>query len=161
MPSSGMWRCVDLVLSDVSEEHIASIFRVEKSASEEAAWTGGSSANVGSHKIYMSPRPRRRHSPHYAVLSRLPLLSLSQPMPKHDLSTLFPDNFNLCSSFDMRDQLSHLHRTTGEFVDIHSLIFTLLDRRHQDERYRLQGSKHFTDLICPQFLPQYNFELLL
>jgi hypothetical protein len=33
MPSSGMWRRVDLVWSDVSEERIASIFRVEKSAS--------------------------------------------------------------------------------------------------------------------------------
>jgi hypothetical protein len=29
-----MWRCVGLVLTDVSEEHIASIFTVEKSASE-------------------------------------------------------------------------------------------------------------------------------
>jgi hypothetical protein len=30
-----MWCCVDLVLTDVSEERIASIFRVEKSSSEE------------------------------------------------------------------------------------------------------------------------------
>jgi hypothetical protein len=30
MPSSGMWRPVDLVGTDVSEERIASIFRVEK-----------------------------------------------------------------------------------------------------------------------------------
>jgi hypothetical protein len=29
MPSSGMWRRVDIVLTDVSEERIASIFRVE------------------------------------------------------------------------------------------------------------------------------------
>jgi hypothetical protein len=28
-----MWRCVDLALTDVSEERIASMFRVEKSAS--------------------------------------------------------------------------------------------------------------------------------
>jgi hypothetical protein len=39
-----MWRCVGLVLTDVSEERIASIFRVEKSASEEPAWAGGCSA---------------------------------------------------------------------------------------------------------------------
>jgi hypothetical protein len=37
MPSYGMWRCVDLVSTDVSEEHIASIFRAEKSTSEEPA----------------------------------------------------------------------------------------------------------------------------
>jgi hypothetical protein len=35
-----MWRRVDLVWTDVSEKYIASIFRVEKSASEEPAWAG-------------------------------------------------------------------------------------------------------------------------
>jgi hypothetical protein len=35
MSSSGMWRRVDLAITDVSEERIASIFMVEKSASEE------------------------------------------------------------------------------------------------------------------------------
>jgi hypothetical protein len=39
--SSGMWRCVDLASTDVSEERIASIFRVEKSASVEPAWADG------------------------------------------------------------------------------------------------------------------------
>jgi hypothetical protein len=38
-----MWRRVDLVWTDVSEERIASIFRVEKSASEEPIWAGGCS----------------------------------------------------------------------------------------------------------------------
>jgi hypothetical protein len=32
-----MWRCVDLVWTDVSEERIAYIFRVDKLASEEPA----------------------------------------------------------------------------------------------------------------------------
>jgi hypothetical protein len=41
MPSSGMWRRVDLVWTDVSVECITSIFRVEKSANEEPAWAGG------------------------------------------------------------------------------------------------------------------------
>jgi hypothetical protein len=67
-----MWRRVDLVWTDVSEERIASIFRVEKSA--DSRWflghgffyyeDGGDTflCNVGSHKIYMVPHPRRRHS---------------------------------------------------------------------------------------------------
>jgi hypothetical protein len=46
MPSSGMWRRVDLVWTDVSEERIASIFRAQKSASEEPAWAGGCSVQV-------------------------------------------------------------------------------------------------------------------
>jgi hypothetical protein len=36
-----MWRHVDLMWTDVLEERIASIFMVEKSASEEPAWAGG------------------------------------------------------------------------------------------------------------------------
>jgi hypothetical protein len=36
-----MWRGVDIVWTNVSEESIASIFRVEKSTSEEASWAGG------------------------------------------------------------------------------------------------------------------------
>jgi hypothetical protein len=36
-----MWRCIDLASTDVSEESISSIFRVEKSASGEPAWAGG------------------------------------------------------------------------------------------------------------------------
>jgi hypothetical protein len=41
MPSSGVWRRVDVVdWTDVSEDRIASIFRVEKSASEEPARAG-------------------------------------------------------------------------------------------------------------------------
>jgi hypothetical protein len=34
-----MWGRVDLVWPDVTEERIASIFRVEKSANEEPAWS--------------------------------------------------------------------------------------------------------------------------
>jgi hypothetical protein len=89
MPSAGMWGRVDFVWTDVSEERIASIFRVEKSVSEEPAWAGGGTLptsatcshwfhargfyypedgddtflrNVGSHKLYMAKHPRRRHS---------------------------------------------------------------------------------------------------
>jgi hypothetical protein len=36
-----MWRCVGLVLTDVSEELIASIFRVAKFACEALALAGG------------------------------------------------------------------------------------------------------------------------
>jgi hypothetical protein len=36
-----MWRCVDLASTDISEERIAAIFRVEKSTSGEPAWGGG------------------------------------------------------------------------------------------------------------------------
>jgi hypothetical protein len=72
MSSSGMWRRVYLVWTDVSEERIASIFRVEKSESEGRWLVRGFFShedegdtffrNVGSYKIYTAPHPRRRHS---------------------------------------------------------------------------------------------------
>jgi hypothetical protein len=49
MPSFGMWRRVDLVWTDVSEERIASIFRVEKSSSEEPAWSDDCSLHPLAH----------------------------------------------------------------------------------------------------------------
>jgi hypothetical protein len=42
IPSSGMCRRVDILLTDVSEEYIASIFRGKKSTSDEPAWGGSS-----------------------------------------------------------------------------------------------------------------------
>jgi hypothetical protein len=69
-----MWRRVDLVLTDVSEECIASIFRVEKNPRmsnqrEQMAVCfypedGGDTflRNFGSHKIYKVPQPKRRYS---------------------------------------------------------------------------------------------------
>jgi hypothetical protein len=43
MPSPGMWCRVDLTWTDVSEERVASIFRVENSASDESERAGGCS----------------------------------------------------------------------------------------------------------------------
>jgi hypothetical protein len=52
MPSSGLWRRVDLVWTEVSEERIASVFRVEKSSSKEPAWAGGSRLSYQSCVLY-------------------------------------------------------------------------------------------------------------
>jgi hypothetical protein len=54
-----MWHRVDLVWTDVSEERIAYIFRVEKSASEEPAWAGGCSLLVPRLPIFQPWRCRR------------------------------------------------------------------------------------------------------
>jgi hypothetical protein len=44
-----MWRRVDLVWTDVSEERIASIFRGGKSVSEEPVWTSVHTKSTRSH----------------------------------------------------------------------------------------------------------------
>jgi hypothetical protein len=90
MPVSGMWHRVVLVWTDVSENRIASIFRVEKllvrnqheqSAATCSCWfltrgfiypeDGGDTflQNIGSHKNYMAPHPRKRHSPDSRVIA--------------------------------------------------------------------------------------------
>jgi hypothetical protein len=66
--SSGTWRRVGLVWTDVSEERIASIFRVEKSASKEPAWAGGCRL---SHGIFHSHRRETLKS--YKLTLRLSL----------------------------------------------------------------------------------------
>jgi hypothetical protein len=65
MASSRMWSRVVFLWTYVSEDRIASIFRVEKSVSEEPMWAsswGLSCQLKRSHKNYTTPHPRKRHS---------------------------------------------------------------------------------------------------
>jgi hypothetical protein len=62
IPSSETWRPVDFVWTDVSGERIASIFRLEKSASEEPAWSGGCRLNRrfgGTYRLHLQARKIR------------------------------------------------------------------------------------------------------
>jgi hypothetical protein len=61
-----MWRSVDLVWTDVLEERIASIFRVQKSACKEPAWAGGCNPPLSddeepSWKVKLSCAQRIKH----------------------------------------------------------------------------------------------------
>jgi hypothetical protein len=78
MPSSRMWRRVDLV-NRRFEERIASIFRVEKSGSEEPAWASGCSLlladfstlqkeAIRSSETSVHTRSTRRHIPEDGIL---------------------------------------------------------------------------------------------
>jgi hypothetical protein len=54
MLSSGTWHCVDLGLTNVLEERMASIFMVEKSVSVEPAWAGGCRLLLQSQSYFMT-----------------------------------------------------------------------------------------------------------
>jgi hypothetical protein len=49
--------------------------------------------------------------------------------PNTLLSTLFSDTLNLCSTLSVKDQVSHLHKTTGENMTLYISIFKCLERR--------------------------------
>jgi hypothetical protein len=57
-----MWRCVDLVSNDISEECIASVSRVEKSPSEREQAAADTEA-IHSSETSVYTRHTRRHIP--------------------------------------------------------------------------------------------------
>jgi hypothetical protein len=50
------------------------------------------------------------------------------------LSTLFLNTVSLCSSLNVRDRISHSHKTTGRIMFLCSLTFVFLDSRWEDKR---------------------------
>jgi hypothetical protein len=55
--------------------------------------------------------------------------------PNIQLSTLFSDTLNLCSSLDVRDKVSHPYKTTGRIIVFYILIFTFLGSIQEDKRF--------------------------
>jgi hypothetical protein len=47
------------------------------------------------------------------------------------LSILFSNTLSLCYSLNVRDQVSHPHRTTGKVIVLYILNFTFLDSRRE------------------------------
>jgi hypothetical protein len=73
----------------------------------------------------------KRESPHYAHFLLLG--------PDTSLSTIFLKTFNLCSSLDVTDQVSHPYKTTNNIIVVHISVFIFLDSRLEDK-------------LCPQLL---------
>jgi hypothetical protein len=48
--------------------------------------------------------------------------------------TLFSNNLSLCSSLNVRDQVSHPYKTTGRIMVLYILTFTFLDSGQEDKR---------------------------
>jgi hypothetical protein len=121
-----MWRRVDIVWTNVSEERIAAIFKVEKSARKEPAGAGGCRLllargffysedgcdtflrNVGSHKIYTPPHPRRPNSS-FSIYFILIETHLKCKVTVRALQ------FHLCLSINCKDSYRHGNRRQNLF----------------------------------------------
>jgi hypothetical protein len=63
-----------------------------------------------------------------------PSVTSSLIRPNNLLNTLFANTLSLCSTLNIRDQVSHQYRTTSKIVVLCILIYTFLDSRQEDIR---------------------------
>jgi hypothetical protein len=72
-------------------------------------------------------------APHWATSSIL-LLLYPALVQVFFLTTLFSNTLSLCSSLNVRDQVSHPYKITGRIMVLYILTFTFLDSKQEDKR---------------------------
>jgi hypothetical protein len=63
------------------------------------------------------------------------------------LGALFSNALSLCFYLNVRDQVSHPYKTTGNTIVLYILILTFWDRE-KTEGSGLNNSKHYPSLTC-------------
>jgi hypothetical protein len=112
IPFSGVWRCVVLVWTNVLEERIASIFRVEKSASKVTVWAGGCS-HIAENSILHSHRCENLKS-YKCNLAVRPFLTNLQE--KYSMCTLITIQCLQYVDLDLKYSMPKVPNTTDELI---------------------------------------------
>jgi hypothetical protein len=95
---------------------------------------------------FAKSKKKKDEAPRYAILSTLPSL---HPSPFQIFSTApCSQTPCLCSSLNIRDQVSHPYRTTRNIIALYILIFMVLDRRREGRRFWYEWyQKHYQNPI--------------
>jgi len=64
----------------------------------------------------------------------VPLLPCPSQSPNIFLDTLFSNTLSLCSSHNVRDQVSHPYKTKGKIIDQYILIYVYFDSKLEDTK---------------------------
>jgi hypothetical protein len=98
-----------------------------------------------------SERAKTVHTPVHEASFLSPAIIWSVLVPSILWGTLFLNTHSLCSSFIVRDQVSHSYKTTGKITVSYILICVFRDSRREYKYSELSGSKHYPNLICSRF----------
>jgi hypothetical protein len=85
------------------------------------------------HANYTCERHKIRSSSLCSLLQ--PPITSSLFVPSILLNILFSSTLSICSSLNVRDQVSHQHKTIGKMIIFHVLIFTFFNCTWEDNRF--------------------------
>jgi hypothetical protein len=94
--------------------------------------------------VIMSGEKYNYKIPHWNFL-QYPVTS-SLLGPNILLSTLFSNTLKLCSSLNVRDQVSHPYKTADKIIVLYILIFTFIHVRREDRRFWTVWKEAFPEL---------------